>query len=113
MKHIKNISVLALTVMICMVFSVSAYAMDLQSARDSGAVGERLDGYVAVLKSSGEVDALVKDINHRRLVEYERISKENKQPVEVVAGLAAKQIIGRLSKGHFYQSPDGSWIQKK
>lgn len=113
MKQFKKISVLTLIVMLGMFVSISAYAMNLKDARDSGAVGERLDGYVAVLKSSDEVDALVEDVNGKRLVQYKRISQENSQSVEIVAQLAAKQIIERLSKGHYYQSPDGSWVQKK
>tara|TARA_R110002095_G_scaffold190414_7_gene168107 strand:- start:1606 stop:1944 length:339 start_codon:yes stop_codon:yes gene_type:complete len=112
MTYIKNISVLTLFVMASMVLSVAAYAMDLQGARDAGAVGERLDGYVAVLQQSSAVDALVKDINQRRHDEYARISQENKQPVAVVAKLAAQQIISRLSKGHFYQSSSGKWVRK-
>lgn len=112
MKNIKNISFLILLVIMGMGLSFSAYAMDLQSARDMGAVGERLDGYVAVLTPSSEIDALVTDVNQKRRAEYARISEENKQPIDIVAKLASRQIIERLAASHYYQAPDGSWKQK-
>jgi uncharacterized protein YdbL (DUF1318 family) len=69
-----------------------AYALDLHSARASGAVAETPDGYVKAVKSSAEVDALVSEVNAKRMAEYTRISKQNGQPVEVVGKLAAPQI---------------------
>lgn len=112
MTHIKNFSVLTLIVMMGMVFSTAAFAMDLQTARDAGYVGERLDGFVGIIEVSAKVRGLVKQVNDKRLIEYERISKENNQPVEIVATLASKQIIEGLSKGHYYQATDGTWVQK-
>lgn len=93
------------------VLVVPAFALDLKEARSSGLVGEKLDGYVAGLKSTPDVQALVTDVNGKRQQEYARISKENGQPVSVVAKLAAEQIINRLESGSFYQTPDGKWTQ--
>lgn len=89
-----------------------ALALDLQSARSSGAVGEKLDGYVAAIQSSAEVNALVADVNAKRKQEYTRISKENGQPVDVVAKLAMPQIVVKLPAGAMYQGADGSWQKK-
>lgn len=89
-----------------------AFAIDLQSARSSGIVGEKNDGYVAVLKASSEADALAAEVNARRKAEYTRISKENGQPVDVVAKVAAEAIINKLSAGSSYQATDGSWKKK-
>lgn len=86
-----------------------AYALDLHQARSSGMVGERLDGYVAARKATPEVNALVAEVNAKRKQEYARISKENGQPVDVVAKLAAAQIISGLEAGSAYQANDGSW----
>ncbi len=112
MTHLKNISVLTLIFMVGMVFSTAAFAMDLQAARDAGVVGERLDGYIGIIKMSAKARGLMQEVNGKRLIEYKRISKENNQPVDVVAKIAAKQIIAGLSKGHYYQAADGSWQQK-
>lgn len=90
----------------------SAFALDLNGARKAGLVGEKLDGYAAVVKAQSGVAELVNEVNNRRKAEYERISKQNGQPVAVVSKLAAEQIINGLPAGTLYQGPDGSWRKK-
>lgn len=104
--QIRFITVLALA---CMLLALPAYALDLHEARSAGVIGETLEGYVAPLKETPEVEALVSEINGKRKQEYARISKENGQPVDIVAKLAAEQIINRLEPGNYYQGPDGKW----
>ncbi len=93
-------------------FSAQAFAMDLHAARKAGLIGEKLDGYVAVLKHSPEVDALAENVNAKRQAEYAKISAANAQSLEVVGKLAAAQIIEKLDKGDKYQSPEGGWTTK-
>lgn len=93
-------------------FAFPALALDLKEARASGMVGEKLDGYVAPIAKSKEVIELATDVNAKRKMEYLRISKENGQPVDVVAKLAAAQIIGGLPKGAQYQDASGNWKVK-
>ncbi len=73
-------------------FTASAFALDLQSARSQGLIAEKSDGYIEAVQSSSEVDALVSEVNAKRKQEYERISKQNGQPVDVVGKLAAEQL---------------------
>jgi uncharacterized protein YdbL (DUF1318 family) len=89
-----------------------AYALDLAAARSQQMVGEGSSGYIVPLAKSKEVVELATDINAKRKMEYMRISKENGQPVDVVAKLAAQQIIQGLPKGAQYQGADGSWKTK-
>lgn len=89
-----------------------AFALDLSGARAQGIVGEKLDGYVAVVKPSAEAQALVNDINTRRRAEYDQISRQNSQPVSVVGKVAAETIINGLPSGSLYQGADGSWKTK-
>jgi uncharacterized protein YdbL (DUF1318 family) len=89
-----------------------AMALDLQDARRQGAVGEKPNGYVAAIKNSPEVEALVKDINDKRKTEYQKISGENGQSAEVVGKIAAGQIIGNLEAGSMYQDVSGQWKKK-
>jgi uncharacterized protein YdbL (DUF1318 family) len=89
-----------------------AFALDLHQARASGLVGEQLDGYAVALKATPEVSALVADVNAKRKEEYARISKGNGQPQDVVAKLAAQQIISGLEAGSPYQATDGSWKKR-
>src|SRR5262249_31083120 len=86
-----------------------ALALDLQQARSSGAVGERLDGYVEALQHSPDATGLASDVNAKRKQEYARIGKEKGQPAELVARLAAIQIVKGLPTGASYQAEDGSW----
>lgn len=93
--------------------SMPAFALDLDGARRQGLIGEKADGYVAVVKSAAGVDALAADVNARRKEEYVRISKVNGQPVNVVGQLAAKQIISGLPAGALYQDGSGGGWKKR
>jgi uncharacterized protein YdbL (DUF1318 family) len=73
--------------------SQSAFALDLQSARKSGAVKETSAGYIEAVKSSADVDSLVSEVNAKRKAEYERIAKEKGQPVDAVAKVAAQELM--------------------
>lgn len=86
-----------------------AFALSLHEARAAGVLGEKKDGYVAVLKKSTDADALAKEVNDKRLQEYTRIAKDKGQPVDVVASLAAEQIINTLGSGEHYQDASGNW----
>lgn len=97
---------------LAMIVAAPAFALDLQGARSAGIVGEKLDGYVAVLKPSADAEALASDVNSRRKAEYSKISQQNSQPLDVVAKLAAQQIIQGLEAGSFYQGADGSWKRR-
>ena len=88
------------------------FALDLHQARSSGMVGEKLDGYAAALQATPDVQALVADVNAKRRQEYARISQQKGQPVDVVAKLAAQEIIAKLDPGSPYQAPDGSWKKR-
>ena len=89
-----------------------AFALDLQEARTKGMVGEKNDGYVQALAESVEVSKFSEEINAKRKAEYVRISKENGQPVDVVAKLAAQQIIEGLPSGTQYQDASGNWKKR-
>lgn len=92
--------------------SFPAFALDLHQARSSGLVGEKLDGYTTALKATPEVTALVTEVNAKRKQEYARISAQNGQPLDVVAKLAAAQIMSGLEPGSSYQAADGSWKKR-
>ena len=80
--------------------AISANALDLQEARTKGILHENPNGYVSVIKSSGDASALAAQVNAQRKAEYERISKQNGQPVDVVAKIAAEEIAKKVSSGN-------------
>lgn len=95
-----------------LLFATGALALDLAAARSSGALGEKRDGYVSVLKPGGGAEALAAEVNARRREEYQKISSQNGQPVDVVAKLAAPAIIAKLPAGASYQDDNGAWKKK-
>jgi uncharacterized protein YdbL (DUF1318 family) len=102
----------AALIALVMITAVPAMAMSLDQARSAGLVGEKLDGYVGVVKASPDASAVAADINAKRKAEYERISKQNGQPATIVGKIASEQIIKGLPSGALYQSPSGSWVTK-
>ena len=87
-------------------------ALELQEARAQGAVGETQAGYVAKITGGEDVATLVADVNLKRRAEYERISAENRQSVDVVAKIAASKIIAGLPQGAKYKDNKGKWAAK-
>ena len=107
-----NFKNIALAALLTVFLAMPAYAMDLQSARSAGYVGENLDGYVVALTDRDDVFVLVDDINEKRRAEYKRISVQNGQTVSVVGKVAAEKIINRLDPGSYYQGAVGSWKRR-
>ena len=73
-------------------FAMPASALDLAQARAQGLVKETPSGYLTVVKPSGEVNKLVKNINAGRKAEYQRIAKKNGTPLATVEQLAGKRL---------------------
>ena len=91
-----------------------ALAIDLNSARSQGLVGERADGYVAVVANgaSPEVKALVKSVNDKRRATYSNIAKKQGIPVEAVAAQAGAKLTSERPKGEWVTDKSGKWRQK-
>ncbi len=108
MKHFSTLAVFAVVALL----AVPAWALELHDARAQGLIGERADGYVEGLSNAGGVSELVTDVNSKRKTEYARIAKEKNQPVDVVAKLAAQQIISGLEAGASYKDDNGAWKKR-
>ena len=103
---------------IAFVFALSvagaAHTLDLDAAKASGLVGEKVDGYVAAVATdpSADVAALVADVNAKRKVAYADIAKRNGTDAGEVAKLAAQKLMERAPAGAWIHA-DGRWYQKK
>ena len=93
--------------------SAPAYAQRdpaYDSARKSGAVGEKTDGYLGVV---GNVDPnvrkVVEDINIKRRALYADKAQAAKATLEEYAVTAGCLAIARTQPGEKYQAPDGTW----
>lgn len=85
-------------VLLFVICTPPAWALDLQQARAQGIIAEQPDGFVRLVVNTPEAAALVQEINAARLAEYQRISKEKNQPTEVIAKIAAEEIARKLKQ---------------
>ncbi|MCL1137072.1 YdbL family protein [Shewanella pneumatophori] len=95
-----------------LVLSFNAFAISLQDAKAQGLVGEQLNGYLGVVKSSAEANAVVSSVNAKRKAHYEKIAKKNQITVNDVAKLAAEKAIKATKKGHYIKNKSGKWVKK-
>lgn len=113
MKHTSTLRYLTLLLALCIgLLTSNAYALDLQSAKTQGYVGEQASGYLGVVNNAAGVQALVNDINSRRKAHYEKIAKTNGTSLQVVEALAGKKAIEKTPRGQFVRDPAGNWIRR-
>lgn len=90
----------------------SALALDLQSAKSQGLVGETPSGYLAPVKGgNAEAAQLVQSINAQRKAHYQNIANRNKTPLQSVEQLAGKKAIEKSPAGNFVLI-NGQWKKK-
>lgn len=94
-----------------------AYAQgnsQIETARSTGVIGERIDGYLGVVGSAdAEIVRQVQDINNRRRALYEKTAAETGTTVQQVARIAGeKQLAERVKPGEYYMDASGSWKKK-
>jgi uncharacterized protein YdbL (DUF1318 family) len=107
----KNAFIIALFTAVLSI-GATVFSMDFAQARAQGIVGEKSDGYIGAVTAAPEATAIVNKINARRRAEYEKIAKNNGQPVSIVGQVASENIIKSLPQGSFYQLPNGTWKKK-
>ena len=95
-------------------WSATSWAIDLQSAKSQGLVGEQPNGYLGLVKASasGDVKAMMEDINAKRKQEYQSIAQRNKTELSVIEALAGKKAIERTAAGQYVKLPSGQWTKK-
>jgi len=81
--------------------ALSAFAVDLDTAKAEGWVGERADGYLGAVQSNASADVreLVEEINGKRRAQYQRIAQRNQIPLRDVEVLAGKKAIEKTRPG--------------
>ena len=113
-KLLKKIWTLFLSVSLAgmLGLSSSVYAIDLQSAKDQGLVGETPSGYLATVKNSADARAIVAQVNDARKKHYQSIAIRNGTSLQVVEVLAGRKAIAKAASGHYVRSASGSWGRK-
>jgi len=99
----------------CLFCTGISWAIDLQTAKQQGLVGEQPGGYIGIVKSDGntEVSGMVRDINAKRKNLYQSIANRNKVDLIVVEKMAGKKAINKTPTGQYYKTAEGKWVVKK
>ncbi len=80
------------------------------AARAGGEVGEQPDGYLGLVgAASGELRALVNNINIQRKSAYTAKAQASGATVEQLAFTSGCNLIAQTSAGEKYRTPDGVW----
>jgi hypothetical protein len=88
-------------------------AMDLQTAKEQGLVGETASGYLeAVQTLSPELVRLVATLNANRQAEYRGIAARNHTSLAEVEKLAGARAMEKSSPGSSIK-PAGTWQKKQ
>ena len=81
-----------------------------EAARESGKVGEKMDGYLGIVgASTPALQRIVNDINIQRRAVYAQKAQSANATLEEYALTAGCIAIARTEPGEKYQAPDGSW----
>ena len=94
--------------------SNSSWALDLTTAKQTGLVGERNDGYLGyvVKPANSETQALVKSVNTQRKAKFNDSAEKNQLTTQQVAQRFHQLAIKKTAGGNYYQDNNGHWIKK-
>ncbi|MEI6860365.1 MAG: YdbL family protein [Shewanella sp.] len=95
-----------------LLLSLNTFAISLHDAKSQGMVGEQTNGYLGIVKTSSDANALAKKVNAKRQTYYHKIASKNGISVDEVAKLAAEKAIKATKKGLYIQTKRGKWIKK-
>ena len=103
---------LSILALLASLSSAPAAAASLNELRQSGAIGERHNGYVVVRSNAAGAAKVVAQINAERRRIYEARAQEQGISAAQVGTIYAPQIFSRAPAGTWFQGPDGSWRRK-
>lgn len=106
------LAIVVLSLSIVSMNAGTAWALDLQSAKAAGQVGEQPDGYLGIVKNGPGVEEVVQSINQQRRAAYQNIARKNGISLQAVEQLAGKKAIEKTPPGQYVMTPSGQWIRK-
>lgn len=94
------------------VMSAHVKALDLQTAKDNGLVGELPTGYIAAVSTAdAATTALINETNAKRKEHFEEISKTNATDIKVVEKSFGEKALEKTKAGHYVQV-NNKWVKK-
>jgi uncharacterized protein len=106
--------VLAITLLSFYCAALPAFAQSLDQSKAAGLVGEKVDGFLAVVDADApaEVRAMVDRVNAERRAKYAEIANKQNAPMDAVAKIAGQKLVERAPSGQYVLGADGQWRQK-
>ncbi|MCW3148391.1 YdbL family protein [Stutzerimonas stutzeri] len=106
----------SLLLALCMALPAAALTLNeamtaLGSAKASGQLGEKPDGYLGVIKPGGQAEEIASQINQARRAEYHRVAQQNGISVDNVEAIAGKKALEKTPRGQYIQL-NGTWVKK-
>lgn len=101
---------ISMMIALCSLANLSL-SLDLSTAKAQGLVGEKPNGYIAAIKSTAEVNAIVADINAKRKANYQKLAADNNLSLQQVEKLAGEKSLKKTQKGH-YIFVGNNWVKK-
>ena len=95
-------------------FAGTSWADSARDAKASGAVGERLDGYLGYVtdKVPASVISVVEEVNAKRRIAYQKIASQTGQDLSKVELVAGSKLIAGAGKGEWVMNAAGAWVQR-
>lgn len=92
----------------------AAWAIDIDTAKNQGLVGEANTGYLAAVRqpASADVQALIRRVNEGRRQQFERTARNTGATVDQVAYRFYELAVQRTRSGNYYQDTSGRWVRK-
>lgn len=107
----KIITIIKSVLVSAILFSAVTFAIELDTAKTTGLVGEQQNGYLGAIVESSEVMELINDINAKRKAKYQELATKNGITLEQVEVLAAKKAYEKTESGNYLQV-NGQWVRK-
>lgn len=105
---------LAVVILLMVLGSASAWAIELHDAKNQGLVGEANSGYLAAVKApvSDEVQALLNAVNAKRASKFQTTAQSAGLSVDQVAARFYQRAVQQTAAGNLYQDAAGNWLKK-
>jgi uncharacterized protein YdbL (DUF1318 family) len=107
-------SLLSLIALTASLLATSAWALSLDDAKSQGLVGERSNGYLGIVVNnpSGDVKALVADINSKRKQAYQESASSAGVELQIIELRIGQRLQQKTSGGQYIQTEGGACQRK-
>ena len=94
--------------------SASAADPQIDAAISQGIVGEKIDGFLGLVKGNAPADLgrKVNEINAKRRALYQRLASQTGTTLQEVGRVTGEKQIAKLPSGAYYMNDAGRWVQK-